>query len=99
LENKMQTIVKFAKYSALAVVVGLASGCATSETTKMIEENKQTAEEATNLANQALKAAAEASRKADAAMTTAQMAERCCTESQEMIDEKISRSFEKGMHK
>jgi len=86
-----KTVVKIA---TLAIVLGMA-GCASSETTKMIEDNQKATAEATSLANQALKAAAEASRKADAAMSTARMAEQCCSETQE----KINRSFEKSMRK
>jgi membrane protein involved in colicin uptake len=88
------TFLKVAAYSAFAAVLGL-TGCASSETTRMIEENQKAAAEATSLANQALKAASEASRKADAAMSTARMAEQCCAENQE----KINRVFEKSMRK
>jgi high-affinity Fe2+/Pb2+ permease len=90
-----KNVVKFAKYSALAVVLSVASGCASNETTKMIEDNQKAAASATDLANQALKTAAEASRKADAAMNTARMAQECCTENQEKID----RAFQKSMRK
>jgi hypothetical protein len=90
-----KAVVKFAKYSALAVVLGLASGCASTETTKMIEDNQRAAASAADIANQALKTAAEASRKAEAAMSTARMAQQCCTENQEKID----RVFQKSMRK
>lgn len=89
------TVVKFAKYSALAVVVGLASGCASNETTRMIEDNQKAAASATDLANQALRTAAEASRKADAAMSTARMSQQCCADNKE----EMSRAFTRGMRK
>ncbi|CAK0740041.1 putative Major outer membrane lipoprotein [Gammaproteobacteria bacterium] len=87
-----KTIVKFAKYSALAVVVGLASGCASTESVKMAEEK---AAEASTSASQALKAANEASRKADAAMSAARAAQECCDQTKEGIN----RSYKKSMNK
>ncbi|CAK0739405.1 Major outer membrane lipoprotein [Gammaproteobacteria bacterium] len=83
-----KTIVKIAKYSALALVIGLASGCASSDT-------KTTEAEATTLANQAIKTANEASRKADAAMNAARAAQDCCDQTKEGIN----RSYQKSMRK
>ncbi|CAK0780953.1 hypothetical protein CCP3SC15_840007 [Gammaproteobacteria bacterium] len=74
-ENDMKkTIMNIVKYSALAVIVGVAAGCASSETTKMIEENQKAIAQVTATAN-------DASRKADAAMSAARAAQECCTRS------------------
>ncbi|CAK0771494.1 putative Major outer membrane lipoprotein [Gammaproteobacteria bacterium] len=91
----MRKTVQIVKYSALAVVVALAAGCASSETTKAVEDNQRAVAQATDLANQANRAAAEASRKADAAMRAAQDAKSCC----ESNSERVSRAFEKSMRK
>jgi len=83
-----KTVTKIVKYSALAVVVGLASGCASSDTVKM-------AEEANTQASQAVKTANEANRKADAAMSAARAAQECCDQTKEGIN----RSYQKSMRK
>ena len=87
----MQNVVKF---TAFAVALGVA-GCASTDTTKMIEDSQRAATAANDLANQALKTAAEASRKADAAMSAARAAQQCCDDTKEGMN----RSFEKSMRK
>ncbi|CAK0780944.1 putative Major outer membrane lipoprotein [Gammaproteobacteria bacterium] len=89
------TIINIAKYSALAIVIGLASGCASSETTRMIEDNQKATAHAAELANLAIKTANEASRKADAAMSTARDAQECC----DQVKEATNRVYRKSMNK
>lgn len=88
----LKTVVKSA---FLVTALSIAAGCASTDNTQLIEENKKAAADASETAKQALKVANEASRKADAAMSAARSAQDCCTETQE----KINRSFEKSMRK
>ena len=91
----LKTVVQVAKYSVLAAAVGLASGCASSETTKMLDDNQKAAAQALDLATQANRTAMEAKQKADAAMRTAQDAKSCCDSN----SERVNRAFEKSMRK
>ena len=90
-----KTVVKYAKYSALALAVALASGCANTDTAKMIDENQKAAAQANDTANQALSTAKEALRKADAAAAAARSAQECCDRNSR-ADKK---RFEKEMNK
>ncbi len=89
-----KNVVKFAKYSALALALGLASGCASTDTMKAIEDNAAAAKQAQDTASQALSTAKEASRKADAAMRAASEAQACCDQNR-----MSKRTFEEKMRK
>ncbi len=79
------------KFSAVALAVSLAAGCASGPEAKLADETRQALE----TARQASQAAAEANRKADAAMRAAEQANACC----EANTEKLSRVFKKSMLK
>jgi len=77
----------FVKFSAIALSLALASGCATVKK-EDFEAVKATAE-------QAKAAAAQAQATADAAKASADQANTCCT----TTNEKIDRMFKKSMNK
>ncbi len=74
-----KTVVRFAKFTALAAVVGLASGCAT-DTAKLDDVQKVAtqATQANDTANKALATANDALRIANNAMRAANDAKACC---------------------
>jgi hypothetical protein len=85
-----------AKIFTLALITGLAFGCASNpELERMVNEAKQAAEHATEVANQANNTANAAKSTADQALSEAQSAQACCQKNSEKID----RMFKKSMQK
>ena len=80
------------RVGALATVLTLGAGCATTEE---IDALRATAEEARRTAEAAEAAAARAESKADAAKRAAEDAKGCCRDNSEKID----RMFKKSMYK
>jgi formate-dependent nitrite reductase cytochrome c552 subunit len=87
------------KFSALALVLGLMSGCATTEQLKQmqadIERAQQSADSAQQSADAALSAAQDADRKAGAAMDAANAAQASADE----CSERCERMMHKAMSK
>jgi len=87
------------KLAALALVMGLASGCATTEQLKQMQADiakaQETADAALSAANNAQSAASAAERQADAAMAKANAAK----EAADACKERCSRMIEKSMAK
>jgi hypothetical protein len=90
-----KTVVKLATYSALAVMLGLASGCASTETTTAIEENKASIADVRKTAEDAIRLASDARNLANQALSNANAAQQCCMDQKEMVD----RMHEKAMMK
>lgn len=80
------------RLAALATVLAVSAGCATTEE---IDSLRTTAEEAKRTAAEAQAAAARAESKADAAKRAAEDAKGCCRDNSEKID----RMFKKSMYK
>lgn len=87
------------KIAMLVMIVGLASGCATTEHVNRVEASaaqaQQAASDAAAKADRALQSAQEAAAKADRALQAAEDAKTCCQQN----SEKINRIFEKSMQK
>lgn len=94
--NKKPMLLKLA---ALAMVLGLATGCATTEQLKQMQADiakaQETADAALAAANDAKSAAASAERQADAAMNKANAAKQAA----DACKERCSRVIEKSMAK
>ena len=77
-----KTLLDVTKYSALAIALGIAAGCASTSELKRVEgiatQAQADAQAAGQAANQASQAAADASRKADSALQAADEANACC---------------------
>ena len=92
-------VARLMKVTAVAMIIGLSAGCASSTELdgirSMAREAKGAADRAERTAKRAESRATEAQRQAELAMTAANAAQACCTANTEKLD----RMFKKSMSK